>query len=270
MKDVAALAGVHQTTVSLALRNHPSLPSKTREFIQQKAKELGYAPDPMLSSLVAYRQTSQESKAPPTIGYIMDLKDDRALQQSQPRMLFLKAARQRAQELGYKVEVFYCSPGNYNPKALDRTLRTRRINGLIIAAFTHKNELGLSWDYYSVVKIEMLPFDLRFDVVENNQMQATRLAMEKMHGKGYSRVGMVVGEHDEVHTRNLFSAGYLVGQNQFDPEDRIPLKIIKGKDLDGEMPEIIEWLRAHRVEALITNWNELVPYLDGMRAAALA
>ncbi len=128
-------------------------------------------------------------------------------------------------------------------------------------------ELNLSWNYFSVIKIEMLPFDLKFDVVENNQMQATRLAIEKLAQKGYRRVGMVVGEHDEVHTRNLFSAGYLVGQNHFAPIDRVPLKIISGRDLDAEVPEIIEWLRVHQVEALITNWNELAPYLPRINAA---
>ncbi|MBN1404507.1 MAG: LacI family DNA-binding transcriptional regulator [Opitutales bacterium] len=261
MKDVAAAIGVHQTTVSLAMRNHSSIPRKTRDFIHEKAREMGYVPDPMLSSLVAYRQMSQASKAPPTIGYIMDLKDEAHLEQIQARLLFCRSAKERAAELGFKLEVFFYGSGNYNSKSLDRILRTRRINGLIVAAFTHKTDLELSWDSFSVIKIEMLPFNLRFDVVESNQMQATRLAMEKMYEKGYRRVGMVIGKHDEVHTRNLFSAGFLVGQTMFEPEDRVPLNVIEGKNLDEELADIIDWLRTHRVETLITNWNELVPYM---------
>jgi len=261
MKDVAKSIGVHQTTVSLALRNHSSLPRKTRDFIQQKSRELGYVPDPMLSSLIAYRQITQESKAPPTIGYIMDLRDERDLETIQARMLFLRSARLRAKELGYKLEVFYYGSGNYNSKSLDRILKTRQIKGLIVAAFTHKTDLLLSWDCYSVIKIEMLPFNLRFDVVESNQMQATRLAMEKMKDKGSRRVGMVVGKHDEVHTRNLFSAGYLVGQSLFAKKDCIPPMVIEGRHLEDEIDDIIEWLSAYDVETLITNWNELIPFM---------
>jgi len=55
MRQVATRAGVHSTTVSLALRNHPSLPVETRERLQALAKEMGYRPDPMLGALMHYR-----------------------------------------------------------------------------------------------------------------------------------------------------------------------------------------------------------------------
>lgn len=180
----------------------------------------------------------------------------------QPRMLFFEGARQRAEELGYKMEIFYYGSGNYTSRSLDRILRTRSINGLIVAAFVYQNtDLTLSWDSYSVIKIEMLPFNLHFDVVENNQMQATRLAMEKMHEKGYRRVGMLVARHDEVHTRNLFSAGYRVGQDFFPPEDQVPPMVIDGRNLENELGDIISWLQRYKVEIMITNWNELKPYM---------
>jgi len=34
LADIARKAGVHVTTVSLAMRNHPRLPEKTRQRIQ--------------------------------------------------------------------------------------------------------------------------------------------------------------------------------------------------------------------------------------------
>lgn len=267
MKDVADAIGVHQTTVSLALRNHSSLPVKTREIIKQKARELGYAPDPMLSALVSYRQHSRPSKAPPTIGYIMDLRDEKELEHLKCRWLFFRNAQKRAEELGYRLEVFYYGSGNFNSRTLDRIFKTRQITGLIIAAFTHQTDLSLSWERYSVIKIEALPFNLHFDVVENNQMQVTQLAMQKMHEKGHRRVGMLVGQHDEVHTRNLFSAGYLVSQSMFAPEDRVPMKVIEGINLEEELDDIIHWLQIYHVETLITNWNELVPFLNRIEIA---
>ena len=63
MADIARKAGVHVTTVSLALRNHPRLPASTRERIQALAKELGYVPDPFLRALVTYRGTNRWSGA---------------------------------------------------------------------------------------------------------------------------------------------------------------------------------------------------------------
>jgi len=263
MKDVAKEAGVHQTTVSLSLRNHPSIPAKTRERIQKIAQEIGYRPDPMLSTLIAYRRNNQVSVAPPTIAYIMDICSEEALKKSQARELFLKSAKARAEEQGYKLEVFNYAPGHYDSQTLDRTLITRNINGIILGAFWDANtDLELSWEHYSVIKIEMLPFNLKFDVVENNQMQATRLAMEKVKEMGYRRVGMAVGQHDEAHTKNLFSAGYFVGQTQFDPEDRVPILVFEGKNLVTDAEEISNWIIENDVEVLISNWYELEPVIE--------
>src|SRR5262249_38940411 len=55
-REVARRARVSQATVSLALRNHPSLPKKTRERVRALASSLGYRPDPALVALSRYRQ----------------------------------------------------------------------------------------------------------------------------------------------------------------------------------------------------------------------
>src|SRR5687768_2216421 len=56
-KAIAKLAGVHTSTVCLALKNHPTIPTATCERIQKIAADIGYQPDPMLSALAAYRTT---------------------------------------------------------------------------------------------------------------------------------------------------------------------------------------------------------------------
>jgi LacI family transcriptional regulator len=59
VRDIAKLAGVHFTTVGLALRDSPRLPRSTRLKIQQIAATLGYRPDPRLTVLNAYRQANK-------------------------------------------------------------------------------------------------------------------------------------------------------------------------------------------------------------------
>ena len=55
IKDIAAAAGCSGATVSMALRHHPRIPHGTRARIESLAARMGYRPDPMLSSLIAYR-----------------------------------------------------------------------------------------------------------------------------------------------------------------------------------------------------------------------
>ena len=68
--DVAEKCGVNRATVSLALKEHPSIPLATRARVVAAARELGYAPDPMLSALAAYRGRLRPSSFHGTLGWI--------------------------------------------------------------------------------------------------------------------------------------------------------------------------------------------------------
>lgn len=264
MKDIAQKAGVHQTTVSLALRNHPSIPKSTRERIKKVAEELGYSPDPMLSSLIAYRKDRSKTVQTPTIGYIMNVDGDKGLEYSAARTLFLEGAKEKAKELGYNLEVFYYGGKHYHSKYLDKVLMTRNITGIIIGGFlTHFTDIELTWDYYSIVKIEVLPFHVRAHTIENNQYQVVRRAFQELRKLGYKRIGLCVAEHDEKHTRNLFSAGYYVEQSSIPEEDRVPIMVFDGNEFYEELGEnlhkITDWVVDNDLDVCISNWRILDP-----------
>ena len=56
LKQVAAPAGVHVSTAWRALKNDTYVEPAKRVRIRAKAKEMGYAPDPMLTALSHYRR----------------------------------------------------------------------------------------------------------------------------------------------------------------------------------------------------------------------
>jgi LacI family transcriptional regulator len=56
IRDIARKAGCHYSTVSLALRDHPRIPLRTKERIREIAGQLGYRADAMLAALCAYRE----------------------------------------------------------------------------------------------------------------------------------------------------------------------------------------------------------------------
>ena len=270
MKDIAQKAGVHQTTVSLALRNHPSIPEKTRTRIKKVADEMGYRPDPMLSSLIAYRKSRSKGIQTPTIGYIMNVDGDEGLKASSARYQFLQGAKQRANELGYNLDVFYYGGRHYHSKYLDKVLITRNITGIILAAFyTHFTDIELSWDFYSIVKIEMLPTHVRAHAIENNQYQVVRRAFQELRKLGFKRIGLCIANHDEKHTRNLFSAGYYVEQHMIPEEDRVPLLVFEGNEFREEFSEsrskILNWVIENKLEVVISNWRILDPVVAEAR-----
>lgn len=261
MKDVAKEAGVHQTTVSLALRNHPSLPQATRERIQKLAKDMGYRPDPALSALVAYRQATKNQPSEQVIAWIVNYADPNRLSSFHVHKRLMEGARERASELGYKIDIFWHGQEYKDSRSLNRVLRARGIQGVVFGAFEYReNPLELDWDLFSIVKVNILPKRLAFDAVLCNQIEAVRLAIEELAARGFKRIGLAVSEHEEVTKRFTFSAGYYTYRRLIPAEHRIaPCYFEKThtREPDSVIEEVVEWARANEVEAIISNWNNI-------------
>lgn len=258
MKDVAKVAGVHQTTVSLALRNHPSLPESTRKRIQNLAEEMGYRPDPALSALVAYRQATKNQPSEQVIAWIINVRDPERVRTLHFHRQLMEGAKERAADLGYKLDTFWFGTEYKDSKSLNRVLQARGIQGLILGAFDYYNEpFDLDWNLFSAVKINPLPKQLSYDTVFCNQIDAVGMAINELKRLGVKRVGLAVSEFEEVHKQFTFAAGYYANRRAIEPEDWIqPYYFQHGPDYSEDVTEgTLAWARENKIEALVSNWN---------------
>ena len=170
MADVAQQAGVHKTTVSLALRNHPSIPVATRQRLQALADKLGYRPDPALRVLTAYRRRAQPATEAPPLAYLThwDSRDGWKVPRAQAR--FHAGAVARAGQLGYKLEHFWLGEPRLTHQRMSDILVARGITGLIIAAHLpeHDVPLQLAWPRFSAVRIDYYPHEPELHTVTND------------------------------------------------------------------------------------------------------
>jgi LacI family transcriptional regulator len=261
MQDVARAAGVHQTTVSLALRNDPRLPETTRQRLQALAAKIGYAPDPMLSALNSYRAVKHNAKSSIVMAFIANFRDRRELTASYPHRLFLEGARKRAEEMGYKLEVFYAGSGaKAGSERLEKILIARGISGVVIGAFADRwSVVRFDWNRFSAVLIESQQLGLSLHVVSNHQSIITRVAMRQLRLLGYRRIGLAVGELEEFYLNNAFTAGYYVELAQFADLERIPPCLLSG-DTAGD--KLAGWVEAYGIEAIMTNWQGVPRMLE--------
>ena len=70
LKDIAEKADLSVAAVSMALKNHRSLPTDTIDRVKALADEMGYAPDPALSALAAHRSRLRVTKDFSVIGLV--------------------------------------------------------------------------------------------------------------------------------------------------------------------------------------------------------
>lgn len=255
IKDVARSAGVHFTTVSLALRHHPSIPNGTRERIEGIAKTIGYAPNPVFGALTHFRVHGRVRATPPRVAYLVnhqieDLPHEKA---------FWNGAKEQAEMLGYELELISVSQSHHDSKSLARYLKGQHITGVIIADFEPGlSELKLDWNDYAIVKINSLHMEPAAANVSNDQRQDVRIAFREMLARGYHRIGLAVSRADEECTRYRHSAGYLIERATVPTKDHIPELLFPHQATSAQVSELIgQWVRKHKVDAVLCNWTSI-------------
>ena len=227
LSDIARKAGVHVTTVSQALRDHPGISEKTRLRLQALARTMHYRPDPFLRALVAYRAGRAPDDEIPTLAYVTNWHTRWGWKKVAAHSGFFSGAESKARELGFRLEHFWLHEPGFTQKRLSKTLAARGINGVIIAS--HSRELGdklqLDWEHLSAVKIDYFPHEPRLHNVTNNQCNIIRLAMRRLMNLGYRRMGFVVHRGWNHAVDNNWTAGYLTAQQDLPACDRLPAHV---------------------------------------------
>ncbi len=278
LSDIAKKAGVHVTTVSLAMRNHPRLPEATRQRIQALAQELGYTPDPLLRALVAYRGGVIERRNTPTLAYVTNWATRWGWKNVTAHPDFYEGAQAKAKELGYILEHFWMRDEGMSQERLGQILYSRGINGLIIAS--HGREMGdalqFKWENFSVVKIDYFPHQPALHNVTNNQCDIARLATQKVVAAGYRRVGFVMHRGWDHCVDRLWTAGFLCEQQMLGARERIPIHLFpepepverwlneSKSEVVADLDAFVEWFEKYRPEVIISKASFVLPLLKKM------
>lgn len=250
LQDVADQSGVHRTTVSLALRDHPRIPKATRERVKTIATRLGYQINPLVAALMQSRRLGRPVKHV-TLAYVTNYPTRygwKPVHHDRPD--FFPGAVLRARELGYKLEDFWLAePGMTSARFCD-ILAARGIHGLIIGRLPPgQHSLQLDWARFSCVALGMT---LRAPVlhhVTENHYDTVSQAMQRCLERGYRRVGFVFSEaNDSPRVGDRWLGAYLRQQLAFPAKDRIaPCPAVPASEA-----AFVRWFERHQPDALIT------------------
>ncbi len=258
MDDVAALAGVHPTTVSLALRSHPSIPAATRERILAVARRIGYACDPLLDAFNSHRLKQRAVRKDHSVALVVDAGMGPIFSGGPCHPLVHEGVRAAAEAQHLALEVFSLGAPDLTAARLNTILLSRGISGVLLSTFTPATlSVDLDWNSLSGVKIESHHLLPALDVVSNDQCQAARLCMRQLRALGYRRIGLATALDDESRLESTFSSGVLVEQAELPESERVPPLFFERRPVPAVAARVVQWLKEQAIDAMMTNWVEL-------------
>ncbi|HSI86769.1 MAG: LacI family DNA-binding transcriptional regulator [Candidatus Methylacidiphilales bacterium] len=260
--DVARAAGVHRTTVSLTFKNHPSIPEATKQKVMRCAEELGYSPDPMLSSLAAYRGRIRPRAFQGTLAWMVnDYAGEMSWRTVTSSVAYYEGALSRAKLHGFHLEVFDIQQTAVSPARLASILRARNIQGLLLAPQVRADvEILLPWEQFSAVTFGYSLVRPRLHTITATQFRATMLTMRQLKRLGYHRIGFYFNAHHDDRTDHNYLAGYLV--ETFEPANPAPCVIPPLFSSGVDAGQFMRWYREHRPDALMTGHMNILELLE--------
>lgn len=260
IRQLAALAGVSRTTVSLALRNHPSIPASTRDRIQQLAQREGYKIDPVVATLMTQLRTARINRSVEKIAYITTWpKRDEWKTNSPNDLHFYQGACDRANKLGYEMEELWAKEPGMTPQRLSRILYTRAIRGVVLAPLLRpRGHFSLNWQHFAAAAISYTIVKPDLHRTTHYHYNGMIMVLRKLRHHGYRRVGFATMSDQDDRVNNAWLAAYLTYDHGQPRENHIPPLLVE--KLGANRFE--KWLQKYRPEAVVSNMNEFLQILQ--------
>lgn len=251
LQDVAKAAGVHYSTVSLALRGDPRIALTTRENVQRVAKRLGYTAHPAARALVDRRRAA--AVRGPVIAWIENHPASVAQGLAAYRQAVLDGARRQAKTLGYDWRVFRLGDTGLAGEDLDASLQQAGAECVIIGQFLPGHaELQLDWERYCIVRVDSQHLATPVHCVSTDRIQNVRRAFREAWSLGHRRIGLCVGRLQEDCTRQRHAMGYLMEEESLEPAQRVPpLWYPYGTSQKELVGLASDWIRKHDPEVVL-------------------
>lgn len=259
MADVARHLGLARSTVSMALRNHPSIAPATRQRVQDAARDLGYRANPLVSALMASLQASHVSRHDTGLALVSD---DAACFEQHRKPLYgavYQGIAAQAAKRGFLLHPFQLGERSLTPGRLSSILRARGIPGVILAPTAQTSVAQLEgWEDLAIVTIGWSIADARISRSSFHHFQNILLAWDTLHGRGYRRIGLI---HTTERGGLTYLGGFLARSHTRPVDTRVePLAVPQAQALTVD--RVRRWMQAERPDAVIVTDGGFVPLVQ--------
>ncbi|MDO8540007.1 MAG: LacI family DNA-binding transcriptional regulator [Opitutaceae bacterium] len=231
MATIARAAGVVPSTVSKALRDDPTISPVRRREIQRLARSLGYRPNPLVAALMARLHSRRRRNDPHHLAWIDLWPDDQEAARTTDFKLMLRGANQRANELGYQIEVHRVARDGMGAARLHEILLSRCQWGVIIPPVPREAmDYHLDLEGLTGVTIGTSLHQPVMHRVASNLFQGCVLACRKLREHGFHRIGLALSPAMNERVEEKWLGAYLAEQTKWLKRERLPPLLVTSDD----------------------------------------
>ncbi len=208
VRQIAKLAGVSPSAVSLALHGSRKISESTKRRVRQIAERTGYRPNAKLSELMELVRATRAGGPTDCFGVISLYDNPRPWENSEHLKRIHASMTQRAFEVGYRLESLWLRAPGMKHGRFRSVLDARGIQGLLCFGSPVPNDhLPAELDHYAVVTVG-LSIESPMHRVTSHFYNDTIHVLEKIYKFGYRRPGLVISLHEEVRSAYTHSSAY--------------------------------------------------------------
>jgi DNA-binding LacI/PurR family transcriptional regulator len=259
LKDIARAAGVSIMTVSRALRGAPKVAPEKRELILNEARRLNYQPDPHLTRMMQLVRGKKEKRLRAVIAVIREHVPQDGLLSPSYQYVPVEDIRRRANGHGYAVEEFFLGKDGLTPARLQKILRARGIEGVIVSPQSAQLPCArLDYSPFASVTFGNAMRTPSLHMCAGNMTLGIQTAAAELTSRGYQRIGVAVTRWIVNRSQFGYSGGLFSFQHELPASRRVPLLLFPDNDISSSFEVFSRWFGDHKPDALIT-FNTHIP-----------
>lgn len=252
LQDIADRTGYGRSTISLALRNHPSLPEATRAKIHAAAEALGYRPNPLVAALMSQlrdKRMVRQERIALVCRFGQTMSRRRRTDTFYP--VLYDAILQHAEAQGFGIDEFYLGLDPMPDPRLSQILVSRGIHGVLFFPGYDRPGLeypALDWRHFATVLIGYNTTRENLHQVASDYTYDIDLALARARAAGARRIGFAMTKRVSRSTNHAWAARFLMHQHETKAKDRVAPLMTEGEQVPPG--EFMAWYRRHRPEVI--------------------
>jgi LacI family transcriptional regulator len=230
----------------------------TVQRVRKAARDAGYKRNPLAAAVMSELRRSRGS----TFRGVLAAIDVSEPQRSDPHGSFhtqlVTGGRQRAAELGFKLEAFVVDQNSLTVQRLDSILQSRGIHGLLVLPSWYAPDWsGLDWTNYAGVYTDYVIERPALHCVCCNHYRSIMSLLAELMERGYRRPGLYLEHGRDDRTQRRFSAAFRSFQENQPNVEHVPLLMVG----ECRKENFIAWFKRHKPDVVLAHFTDVVDWM---------